>query len=283
MVSEALQQHGYATGGIVANINLAPSFGFQQGYDEYHYLSPDYLFGSKESSSKLIFYQIGRKVALQAEARSPRDGLLPGRDDGDARRRRLARAPRGFALLPAAALHGPARSVLPASRTPARAIARVEAEQSRSVARGAHARALRRRDPLHRRTHRNGRGEAARTRHLGRHDDRDHRRPRRGVPRARRLVARHDALRRADPRPAAGEVAEGQGRRAGARRPIIRCGTSTSRRRCSRWPVRRFPPACRGRISRCRWRGAASPSACTTPRRITRATCCVRSEPTPGS
>lgn len=65
MVSEALQQHGYATGGIVANINLAPSFGFQQGYDEYNYLSPDYLFGAEESSSKLIFYQIGRKVALR--------------------------------------------------------------------------------------------------------------------------------------------------------------------------------------------------------------------------
>ena len=65
LVSEALQQHGYATGGIVANINLAPSFGFQQGYDEYSYLSPDYLFGSAESSSKLIFYQIGRKLALE--------------------------------------------------------------------------------------------------------------------------------------------------------------------------------------------------------------------------
>jgi arylsulfatase A-like enzyme/uncharacterized membrane protein YbhN (UPF0104 family) len=65
MVSEVLQKHGYATGGIVANINLAPSFGFQQGYDEYSYLSPDYLFAAEESSSKLIFYQIGRKVGLR--------------------------------------------------------------------------------------------------------------------------------------------------------------------------------------------------------------------------
>ena len=38
LVSEVLQKHGYATGGIVANINLAPSFGFEQGYDEYRYL-----------------------------------------------------------------------------------------------------------------------------------------------------------------------------------------------------------------------------------------------------
>jgi arylsulfatase A-like enzyme len=67
LVSEALQKHGYSTGGIVANINLAPSFGFDQGYDEYHYLSPDYLFGAAESSSKLVFYQIGRKVALRVK------------------------------------------------------------------------------------------------------------------------------------------------------------------------------------------------------------------------
>jgi uncharacterized protein (TIRG00374 family) len=65
LVSEVLQQHGYATGGIVANINLAPSFGFEQGYDEYRYLAPDYLFGAQESSSKLIAYQIGRKVGLK--------------------------------------------------------------------------------------------------------------------------------------------------------------------------------------------------------------------------
>lgn len=65
LVSEVLQKHGYATGGIVANINLAPSFGFEQGYDEYRYLAPDYLFGAQESSSKLIAYQIGRKVALR--------------------------------------------------------------------------------------------------------------------------------------------------------------------------------------------------------------------------
>ena len=41
-----MQQGGYATGGIVSNINLAPSFGFDQGYDEYHYLAPDYLAGA---------------------------------------------------------------------------------------------------------------------------------------------------------------------------------------------------------------------------------------------
>jgi arylsulfatase A-like enzyme/uncharacterized membrane protein YbhN (UPF0104 family) len=62
MIAEVLKEHGYATGGIASNINLAPSFGFDQGYDEYHYLGPDYLAGALESSSKLILYQIARTV-----------------------------------------------------------------------------------------------------------------------------------------------------------------------------------------------------------------------------
>ena len=65
LLPEPLQRAGYATGGIAANINLAPSFGFDQGYDEYHYLAPDFLAGAEDSSSKLILYQIGRAVWFQ--------------------------------------------------------------------------------------------------------------------------------------------------------------------------------------------------------------------------
>jgi arylsulfatase A-like enzyme/uncharacterized membrane protein YbhN (UPF0104 family) len=61
-LAEAFQAHGYTTGGVVSNINLAESFGFDQGFDEYRYLGPDYLFGAQESSSKLILYQLGRTV-----------------------------------------------------------------------------------------------------------------------------------------------------------------------------------------------------------------------------
>jgi arylsulfatase A-like enzyme len=53
---EAMRAAGWRTGGIVTNINLAPSFQFDQGYDEYLYLAPDYFFGASESSSKLAAY-----------------------------------------------------------------------------------------------------------------------------------------------------------------------------------------------------------------------------------
>lgn len=61
-VAEALKDAGYTTAGFVSNINLAPSFNFQQGFGEYTYLAPDYLFGARESSSKLVLYSILRKV-----------------------------------------------------------------------------------------------------------------------------------------------------------------------------------------------------------------------------
>jgi len=68
LLSEVLKRRGYSTGGIVSNINLAPSFGFSQGYDEYHYLAPDYLIGAEESSSKLILYNIWRSVWFKVKS-----------------------------------------------------------------------------------------------------------------------------------------------------------------------------------------------------------------------
>jgi len=61
-VAEVLQAHGYQTGGFVSNVNLAPSFGFAQGFGTYVYLAPDYLLGAQESSSRLLLYQIARRV-----------------------------------------------------------------------------------------------------------------------------------------------------------------------------------------------------------------------------
>ena len=64
LISEAMQEAGYTTGGIVSNVNLAESFGFAQGYDDYYYLGPDYIAGAQESSSKLIIYQLVRQIWL---------------------------------------------------------------------------------------------------------------------------------------------------------------------------------------------------------------------------
>jgi arylsulfatase A-like enzyme/uncharacterized membrane protein YbhN (UPF0104 family) len=66
LIPEALQAGGYTTGGIVANVNLAESFGFAQGYDDYYYLGPDYIAYAQESSSKLIVYQLVRQAWLGA-------------------------------------------------------------------------------------------------------------------------------------------------------------------------------------------------------------------------
>ncbi len=61
-VAEVLQRRGYTTGAFVSNTNLTEAFGFAQGFDEFHYLGPDYLFGALESSSKLVLYQVARRA-----------------------------------------------------------------------------------------------------------------------------------------------------------------------------------------------------------------------------
>jgi arylsulfatase A-like enzyme len=62
-VAEAFSAFGYTTGGIVTNINLSPSFNFQQGFDEYDYLEPDFLFGARDSTSRLLLYEVGKRIA----------------------------------------------------------------------------------------------------------------------------------------------------------------------------------------------------------------------------
>ncbi len=61
LLAEALQAAGYTTGGIVDNINIAPLFGFDQGYDSYTYLAPDYPLGASDVSSELALYQAARR------------------------------------------------------------------------------------------------------------------------------------------------------------------------------------------------------------------------------
>ncbi len=61
-LAEILQEAGYYTVGFPNNINITSGFNFNQGFNEYTYLSPDYFFFADEFSSKLTYYSILRKV-----------------------------------------------------------------------------------------------------------------------------------------------------------------------------------------------------------------------------
>lgn len=56
-VAETLRGAGYWTAAFVNNINVAPVFNFQQGFDEYVYLEPSFYFGATESATKLAIYK----------------------------------------------------------------------------------------------------------------------------------------------------------------------------------------------------------------------------------
>lgn len=59
-IAETMKDAGYRTVGYVTNINVAPSFHFEQGFEEYYYLSPEFFFGASDSASKLSFYSVLR-------------------------------------------------------------------------------------------------------------------------------------------------------------------------------------------------------------------------------
>lgn len=56
-LAEALADEGYWTAGFVTNINMAPVFNFQQGFDEYVYLEPSFYFGASVSAASLALYK----------------------------------------------------------------------------------------------------------------------------------------------------------------------------------------------------------------------------------
>jgi len=55
-LAEMLQRGGYRTVGFANNANVSAAFNFQQGFDEYHYLAPDFFFGASEAASQLAVY-----------------------------------------------------------------------------------------------------------------------------------------------------------------------------------------------------------------------------------
>jgi arylsulfatase A-like enzyme/uncharacterized membrane protein YbhN (UPF0104 family) len=67
-VAEAFRAGGYTTQGVVTNYNVAPFFNFQQGFDTYHYLAPNFLFGASDTAAKLSLLQVIRRVDEGARA-----------------------------------------------------------------------------------------------------------------------------------------------------------------------------------------------------------------------
>jgi arylsulfatase A-like enzyme len=66
-LAEALRAEGYFTTAFTTNINVAPVFNFQQGFDEFTYLEPSFYFWATDSSTKLAIYKglrVGRERFL---------------------------------------------------------------------------------------------------------------------------------------------------------------------------------------------------------------------------
>ena len=59
---QLLGEVGYATVGLVNNINLTPFFGFDRGFDVYRYLEPSLYFGANDAASNLVIYGTARKM-----------------------------------------------------------------------------------------------------------------------------------------------------------------------------------------------------------------------------
>jgi arylsulfatase A-like enzyme len=64
-IAEVFNKAGYYCGGIVTNVNLAPVYNFQQGFHEYTYLPPKFLFGANEAASRLVIYGVLRMVWMR--------------------------------------------------------------------------------------------------------------------------------------------------------------------------------------------------------------------------
>ncbi len=75
-MAEAFAAGGYTTRGIVTNYNVGPYYNFQQGFDDYEYLSPDFVLGADDTAAKLLLVQF-----LRQQIETVRDaalGVQPG-------------------------------------------------------------------------------------------------------------------------------------------------------------------------------------------------------------
>lgn len=60
-LAESYREAGFHTEGVVTNYNIGPYYNFDQGFDAYHYLSPDFVLGADDSAAKLLLVQFLRQ------------------------------------------------------------------------------------------------------------------------------------------------------------------------------------------------------------------------------
>ena len=70
---------GYWTAAFTTNINVAPIFNFQQGFDEFHYLEPSFYFGATDSATQARHLQGAARRTREGVERDVGGQLLPGR------------------------------------------------------------------------------------------------------------------------------------------------------------------------------------------------------------
>jgi arylsulfatase A-like enzyme len=68
-LAEMLQRGGYRTVAFADNANVSQAFNFQQGFDEFHYLAPDFFFHANETAAQLALYSGLRLVRERFLAR----------------------------------------------------------------------------------------------------------------------------------------------------------------------------------------------------------------------
>ena len=111
---EALRDGGYATAGIVTNFNVAPYFNFQQGFDQYQYLEPEFVLGADDAAAKLLLVQFLRQRVEKLNAvlgRVERGTAYQDAETVNAEVYRWARFCAATPVVHVCCVHGPARSV----------------------------------------------------------------------------------------------------------------------------------------------------------------------------
>lgn len=58
---ETLRENGYATSGLVTNFNVGPYFNFNQGFESYRFLEPEFVLGADDNAAKLLLVQALRR------------------------------------------------------------------------------------------------------------------------------------------------------------------------------------------------------------------------------